>query len=121
MENSGGIQASLSGRYATALFELARDSKSLATVEVSLGTVRTALNESADFKALTSSPLISRAAAGKAVAAVARELQLDPTTTSFLAQFPRNLAPTAWRSSTAGISLLGQWSMRSSSRCTKSR
>uniref|UniRef100_UPI0013D61B50 F0F1 ATP synthase subunit delta n=4 Tax=Pseudomonadota TaxID=1224 RepID=UPI0013D61B50 len=53
MENSAGIQASLSGRYATALFELARDSKALAQVEASLGTVAQALTESADFKALT--------------------------------------------------------------------
>ena len=29
VENSGGIQASLSGRYATALFGLARDEKAL--------------------------------------------------------------------------------------------
>ena len=44
MENSGGIQASLSGRYATALFELARDSKALTQVEASLGNVRKALD-----------------------------------------------------------------------------
>ena len=90
MENSGGIQASLSGRYATALFELARDSKTLATVEVSLGTVRQALTESADFKALTTSPLISRANAGKAVAGVAKSLGLDATTTSFLGVLAEN-------------------------------
>lgn len=90
MENSGGIQASLSGRYATALFELARDSKSLATVEASLGTVRNALNESADFKALTTSPLIARGAAGKAVAAVAKLLKLDSTTANFLGVLAEN-------------------------------
>lgn len=84
MENSGGIQASLSGRYATALFELARESKTLPQVEASLGTVRQALDESADFKALTASPLVARGAAAKAVAAVAQSLQLDATTTKFL-------------------------------------
>ncbi|MES2989086.1 MAG: F0F1 ATP synthase subunit delta [Pseudomonadota bacterium] len=84
MENSGGIQASLSGRYATALFELARDSKSLPLVEASLGTVRQALDESADFKALTASPLVGRGAAAAAVAAVAAHLKLDATTTKFL-------------------------------------
>ena len=90
VENSGGIQASLSGRYATALFELARDSKTLSVVEASLGTVRDALAESADFKALTASPLVSRGNAGKAVAAVARHLQLDATTTSFLGVLAHN-------------------------------
>lgn len=84
MENSGGIQASLSGRYATALFELARDAKTLPAVEASLATVRAALAESADFAQLTSSPLVGRGAAAKAVAAVANVLELDSTTANFL-------------------------------------
>jgi F-type H+-transporting ATPase subunit delta len=90
VENSGGIQASLSGRYATALFELARDSKSLAQVEASLGTVRRALDESADFKALTTSPLIGRGDAARAVAATAGAMNLDPTTANFLGVLAQN-------------------------------
>jgi len=84
VENSGGIQASLPGRYATALFELARDAKTIDSVEASLATVRAALDESVDFKALTTSPLIARGAATKAVTAVAEVLTLDSTTTKFL-------------------------------------
>ena len=84
MENSGGIQASLSGRYATALFELARESNALSQVEASLNLVRQALDESADFNALTASPLVGRGAAASAVAGVAAHLQLDATTTKFL-------------------------------------
>jgi F-type H+-transporting ATPase subunit delta len=49
VEHSSGIQASLSGRYATALFTLARDAKAIDKVEASLATVRAALDESADF------------------------------------------------------------------------
>lgn len=90
MENSAGIQASLSGRYATALFELARDSKALAQVEASLTTVTRALAESTDFKALTTSPLISRADAARAIAATAKSLKLDATTTSFLGVLAQN-------------------------------
>jgi F-type H+-transporting ATPase subunit delta len=90
VENSAGIQASLSGRYATALFELARDSKTLPQVEASLGNVRQALDESADFKALTASPLVSREGATKAVAALAGELQLDPQTGNFLGVLAQN-------------------------------
>ena len=90
MENSGGIQASLSGRYATALFELARDSGNLPVVEASLNTVRDALDQVPDFKALTTSPLIARGAAGNAVAAVASELRLDATTTNFLGVLAHN-------------------------------
>ena len=84
MEHSGGIQASLSGRYATALFELARDSRSLDTVEASLGNVRRALDESAEFKRLTTSPLVARGDAKKAVAALTEALSIDPTTAKFL-------------------------------------
>lgn len=90
MENSGGIQASLSGRYATALFELARDSKALPKIEASLATVQQALDESADFKALTTSPLIARGPAAKAVAATAAALKLDATTTNFLGVLAQN-------------------------------
>ena len=90
MENSGGIQASLSGRYATALFELARDSKALPKVEASLATLQQALDESADFKALTTSPLIARGPAAKAVAATAASLKLDQTTTNFLGVLAQN-------------------------------
>lgn len=84
MEHSGGIQASLGGRYAIALFELAREARSLDAVEASLATVRQALAESDDFAALTTSPLISRGDARKAIAATAAALRLDPTTANFL-------------------------------------
>jgi F-type H+-transporting ATPase subunit delta len=90
VENSGGIQASLSGRYATALFELARDSNALPAVEASLGRVRQALDESPTFRLLVASPVVSRADAGKAIAATAGELQLDPTTTNFLGVLAQN-------------------------------
>lgn len=90
MENSGGIQASLSGRYATALFELARDAKAIEAVEASLATVRAALDESPEFKALTTSPLIDRKQAGKAVAAAAGAMGLDATTTKFLGVLAEN-------------------------------
>ena len=90
MENSGGIQASLSGRYATALFELARDSKTIPQVEASLVTVRQALAESDDFRQLTASPLIGRTAAAKAIAATAAKLKLDATTANFLGVLAQN-------------------------------
>nr|WP_209092315.1 F0F1 ATP synthase subunit delta [Sphingomonas trueperi] len=90
VENSGGIQASLSGRYATALFELARDAKAIEAVEASLATVRAALDESPEFKALTTSPLIGRKDAGKAVAAAAGAMGLDATTTKFLGVLAEN-------------------------------
>ncbi|MGC6331321.1 F0F1 ATP synthase subunit delta [Rhizorhabdus sp. FW153] len=90
MENSGGIQASLSGRYATALFDLARDEKAIDAVSASLQTLKGALADSEDFRRLTTSPLVSRAEALKAVAATAEALGLDPLTTKFLGVLAQN-------------------------------
>jgi F-type H+-transporting ATPase subunit delta len=90
VETSGGIQASLGGRYALALFELARESKRIDAVEASLATVRDALVQSPDFKTLTTSPLISRTDAAKAVSASAASLGVDPTTRNFLGVLAQN-------------------------------
>lgn len=90
MDISGGIQASLSGRYALALFELARDEKKLESVSASLASLKAALAESEDFRTLTSSPLIGRVEGGKAVLAAAAAMKLDPLTTNFLGVLARN-------------------------------
>ena len=90
MENSGGIQASLSGRYATALFELAREKGAIDKVESSLATVKQALADSPDFAALTGSPLIGRTDAAKAVAAAAKAMKLDSLTADFLGVLAQN-------------------------------
>ncbi len=90
MENSGGIQASLSGRYATALFDLAKDSKSIDAVGKSLESVRAALGASDDFRSLTTNPLLTRDEASKGVAAVAKAMKLDKLTVNFLGVLAQN-------------------------------
>ena len=90
METSGGIRASLAGRYASALFDLARDQRQIDAVSASLETLKGALADSADLKAVTSSPLIGRENAGKAIAATAAALKLDPITTNFLGVVAQN-------------------------------
>ena len=84
MDQSSGIQASLAGRYALALFELARDEKKLEAVGASLATLKQALAESADLKSLISSPLLGRDEQGRAANAVAESLKLDPLTRNFI-------------------------------------
>jgi F-type H+-transporting ATPase subunit delta len=84
VETSGGIQASLAGRYATALFGLARDEQKIDAVTRSLDSIEEATRESSDFRALTTSPLVSRGDASKAVRALVPSLQLDPVTANFL-------------------------------------
>ena len=90
MDLSGGIQASLGGRYALALFELARDAKSIDAVESSLATIRDALDQSGDFRDLTTSPLVSREQAGAAVLAAADAMGIDKTTRDFLGVLAHN-------------------------------
>ena len=90
METSGGIQASLAGRYASALFGLARDERQIDAVSNSLGLLAQALVDSREFAELVSSPLIDRESAGKAFAAVGQQLSLDPITTNFVGVLARN-------------------------------
>jgi F-type H+-transporting ATPase subunit delta len=87
---SSGIQASLAGRYALALFGLARDQKQLESVGTSLAAVSAALDQSDDFRALTTSPLVGRDEAMRAVAAAAEAMRLDPLTASFLGVLAQN-------------------------------
>jgi len=90
VETSSGIQASLAGRYASALFGLARDERQIDAVSRSLGLLAQALVDSRDFAELVSSPLVSRQDAGKAFDAIGRELSLDPITTNFIGVLARN-------------------------------
>ncbi len=90
METSSGISASLAGRYATALFELARDRSQLEAVEQSLAKLRQALIEVPEFKTVTTSPELSRHQAERTVLAVADHLGVDPLTRNFLGVLSEN-------------------------------
>ena len=90
VETSGGIRASLAGRYASALFDLARDQRQIEAVGKSLDALNQALADSKDFSELIASPLVSREEAGKAFAALAPQLGLDPITTNFVGVLARN-------------------------------
>ena len=90
MDNSGGIRASLAGRYASALFDLARDQRQIESVGKSLDALGAALLDSKDFGELVTSPLVSREEAGKAFAGLAPQLGLDPLTANFLGVLARN-------------------------------
>ena len=90
MDSSGGIRASLAGRYASALFDLARDQRQIDSVGRSLEALNQALVDSRDFAELVDSPLVSREEAGKAFAAISPQLNLDPITANFLRVLARN-------------------------------
>ena len=90
VEASGGIRASLAGRYASALFDLARDERQIDAVGRSLDTLDQALLDSRDFAGLIESPLVDRDQAGKAFAALAPQLGLDPIAAKFLGVLAKN-------------------------------
>ena len=84
MENSGGITASLAGRYAAALFDLAREQDFVAAVEHDLAGLGAALRDSPEFGALIRNPEISRDAAGRAMVGIADVLALSELSRRFL-------------------------------------
>jgi F-type H+-transporting ATPase subunit delta len=84
VETSAGIQASLAGRYASALFDLASESGTVTAVESDLGTLGDALAQSDDLRAATTNPQLSRSEQGAAIAAIAKHLKLSDLTTRFL-------------------------------------
>ena len=90
VETSGGIQASLAGRYATALFGLARDEQQIDAVTRSLDSIEAGLAESNEFRMLVTSPLVGRTDAAKAIAALTPTLGIDPITAKFLTVLASN-------------------------------
>lgn len=80
----------LAERYATALFDLADERKTLDEVAADLMQLRAMLRDSADLARLVRSPVLSRDAQGRAIEALAERAQLSPLTRDFLAVVARN-------------------------------
>ena len=80
----------VSGRYATALFELARDEKSIDAVKADLDEFETLLSESADLKRLVRSPVFSADAQLKALTAVLDKAGVTGIAANFLKVLTRN-------------------------------
>ncbi|WP_441244169.1 F0F1 ATP synthase subunit delta [Tardiphaga sp. 768_D3_N2_1] len=74
----------MSGRYATALFELARDAKSVDAVKADLDKFVAMLADSADLARLVRSPVFSAEIQGKALASVLEKAGITGITANFL-------------------------------------
>ena len=90
MDISAGIQASLAGRYASALFELASENGTVTAVESDLEKLDAALSESDELASVMTNPQLTRAAQGDAVSAVAKHLELSELTANFLGVLAAN-------------------------------
>lgn len=80
----------MAGRYATALFELARDEGKLDAVQSGLARFSAAMNESPDLRRLTKSPAFSSGSQAKALSAILKTMQLGPLVENFLLLLVRN-------------------------------
>ena len=84
MSESASISTGIAARYATAVFELAKDGKEIDGLEKDIDALDAALADSADFRGLIHSPVYSRDEQGAAVSAIAEKMGLSGTVTNTL-------------------------------------
>lgn len=84
------MMASVAGRYAAALFDLANDEKKVADVESDLAKVQELLDMSADLSSLVRSPLYSADQQSAAIEKIAAKAGIGPLTVNFLKLLAKN-------------------------------
>ena len=82
--------AGIAGRYATALFDLAREGNQIDAVAGDLAKVEAAIDQSADLRRLISSPIFDREQQGRAMAAVLASLGAGQTVKNLVGLVARN-------------------------------
>ncbi len=84
MSEPASISSGIASRYATAVFELAKEDKSVAKIESDLDALDAALTDSADFRDLIASPMYTREEQGNAITALSKKMDLTPVMTNVL-------------------------------------
>ncbi|MEM6385927.1 MAG: F0F1 ATP synthase subunit delta [Pseudomonadota bacterium] len=84
MSEPASISSGIASRYASAVFELAKEGGSLASLETDIDALDAAIGESGDFRDLINSPIYSRDAQGDAISAVATKMGLSETVANTL-------------------------------------
>lgn len=82
--------ASISGRYASALFELAKEQGIVAQIEADLARFSALLDESEDLRRLVASPVFTAEEQGRAIEAVLDKAGIGGLTANFLQVITRN-------------------------------
>lgn len=77
VSESASISSGIAARYATALFELAKEGKAITALEGDIDALDVALDGSADFRDLISSPVYSRDDQGNAISALGQKMALS--------------------------------------------
>lgn len=79
------VSVGIAARYASAVFDLAKDDGALKALEADADALRAALAVSPDLAAMIGSPVISRAEQAAAIAAIAAKMKLGTLTANTLA------------------------------------
>ncbi|MGV6803980.1 MAG: F0F1 ATP synthase subunit delta [Ruegeria sp.] len=85
MSEPASISTGIAKRYATAIFEIAKENNDLSGLESGINDLSAVLAESADLRDVISSPLISRADQQSAITAIADKMGLHPILRNTLA------------------------------------
>ncbi len=100
------LVAGMAGRYATALFELARDEGKLDETAAALTALDELLDESPDLARLVRSPIFSATEQAAALAALTEKAGIPPLTSNFLQLLVKNRRLFALRDIVAGFRTL---------------
>jgi F-type H+-transporting ATPase subunit delta len=84
------ISRGVAARYATALFDLAKESKKLKALESDVVALGAAVADSADLRDVIASPVVSRDEHVGIVTAIAKKAKLSPITANTLALMAQN-------------------------------
>lgn len=84
VSETAGISTGIAARYATAVFDLAKEGKDIKALETDVAALQAAIADSADFTTLLTSPLYNRDEQGAAVTAIAKKMGLSVTVNNVL-------------------------------------
>lgn len=100
------LMASVAGRYASALFELASDQGKVAEIEADMAKFQAVMGESDDFARMIKSPVIASEDQEKALAAVLEKAGLSATSINFFKLLAKNRRLFAASDAVAGFRVL---------------
>ena len=84
VSETAGISTGIAARYATAVFDLAKEGKDIKALETDVAALQAAIADSADFTTLLTSHLYNRDEQGAAVTAISKKMGLSVTVSNVL-------------------------------------
>ncbi len=85
MSETASISTGIAQRYASAVYDLAKEGKKVKAIETDLDALTGALNDSEDFRNLIHSPIYTRDEQGAAISALSKKMKLSPVMGNTLA------------------------------------